>query len=296
MTGTGAVRTFATASLLAIAAVAGAQLATGVVEAPSEREVLAAEAARTSAKRAGDPARLRTLVATDFIKINRVGRLLGPRQSVALAANPNYATQDVTLWLYAGYAVVAGRESDEGTRPGLVRFLRVWINDGARWQLWLDEGTTITSELEAAHLGDAAATSPDRVVARNPGMDANHATEVTDASDTETRDVRAAERRYHDAERIEDLTTLSRLRAPEFHFVDRLGKMVAFPTSAHQMVKMIEDDDHSVRVHRDVAIVIGSVLRSDLNNGATDRYRYATVWGRQPAGWRVVAEQRTPIG
>ena len=54
MTGVGAVKAFATASLLAIAAAGGAQPATGVVEGPLEREVLAAEAARTSAKRAGD--------------------------------------------------------------------------------------------------------------------------------------------------------------------------------------------------------------------------------------------------
>ena len=230
------------------------------------------------------------------MKINRVGRLLGPRQSVALAANPNYATQDVTLRLYPGYAVVTGRESDEGTPPGLVRFLRVWIHDGARWRLWLDEGTRISSKPEAARLGDTAVTSLDRMVARNPGVDANHTTEATEASGTAARDVRAAERRYHDAERIDDLTALNELRAPEFRLVDRLGKVVTFPTSAHKMFKMVEDDDHGVRVHHNVAIVIGSVLRSYLNNGATDRYRYSIVWARQPGGWRAIAEQRTPVG
>src|SRR3954470_1472993 len=62
---------------------------------PFERQVTDAEAARTQAKRTGDRAKLDQLFTPDFIKINRFGRLLGKRQTIALARNPNYAIEDV---------------------------------------------------------------------------------------------------------------------------------------------------------------------------------------------------------
>jgi hypothetical protein len=266
-----------------------------LVEHPAERDVMAAEAARTEAKQDGDSARLNELLAPDFIKINRFGRLLGKRQAIALARNPNYATQDLQLRIYDDGAVVTGRESDEGEAPGSVRFLRVWAHDRNQWLELADEGTQITSEPEAARVAKAPRSPVDRVIAEQPGADANHVAEEAEAPAAVARDIRQLERAYRDAERINNLTILDRLRAPEFRLVDRLGNVIPSPTSSRPTIKAVQDEDFGVRVHGNLALVIGSVVRTNLINGAMDRFRYLAVWVQRGGHWQVAAEQRTPI-
>jgi Domain of unknown function (DUF4440) len=261
----------------------------------AEREVTTVEAARSEAKQHGDTHRLEELLAPDFIKINRFGRLLGKRQTIALARNPNYTTVDVQLRIYDSGAVVTGRESDEGEPPESVRFMRVWIRDGQKWRELADEGTRITSEPEAARIAKATPSTVDRTVAES-ASDTNHVAEAAEAPVEVAQEVRSAERRYRDAERLDDVTTLSRFRAPEFRLVDRLGNVLSSAASPAPAIKAVQDEDFNVRVHRNIAIVIGSVLRDNLTNGATDRFRYSAVWVRRDGQWRVVAEQQTPIG
>jgi hypothetical protein len=220
---------------------------------------------------------------------------LGSRRAVLLAANPHYVTEDVRLRLYPGAAVVTGRESDEGIAPGLVRFLRVWIQVGQRWLEAFDEETPIVSAPVAARKSKAASGTEDRAVIEAGGVDANHVADAPEAPAALARDVRIAERAYRDAERINDLTTLDRLRAPEFSQVNRLGAVVQ-PSAARPTFKAVQDEDFSIHVHGGVALVIGSVLRSSPTTDAPERYRYSTVWIPRQGHWQVVAEQRTPIG
>lgn len=264
----------------------------GLVENPAERQVRAAEAARASARRSGDTAQIGALLAPDFVRVNRFGRLLGRAQTIRLARNPTYATDAVQVRLYDGGAVVTGRESDEGEPPGAVRFLRVWI-DAGQWLEIAEEGTAVTSETAAAHIENTP-DAPDRATIERSGSDANRLAEAAEAPADEAREVRAAERAYRDAERINDLTQLSRFRAPEFRLVNRLGEVLAGPTAGIPTIKAAEDEDFSVRVHRNIAVVLGSVTRSNLANGGLDRFRYTDVWVHHDR-WTVVAEQRTPI-
>ena len=264
------------------------------IESQAERQILAAESARTAAKRSGDAARLEQLLTRDFIKINRYGRLLGRRQAIALARNPNYATGDVQLRIYDGGAVVTGRESDEGEAPATVRFLRVWVREGSGWLELADQGTIVSSAPAEARLKQQPPSAVDRVVAAAPGADANHVADAAEASAAAAREVRQAERAYRDAERIDDVTVLSHVRAPDFRLVDRLGTVI--PRDAvRSITKAVYDDDFGVRVHGNLAVVIGSVLTTNLTNGATDRTRYSTVWVNLGGQWQAVAEQQTPL-
>jgi hypothetical protein len=266
-----------------------------VISDRAEREVTAVETSRSEAKQHGDTHRLEELLAPDFIKINRFGRLLSKRQAIALARNPNYSTVDVQLRIYDSGAVVTGREFDEGDPPGSVRFMRVWIRDGEKWREVADEGTRITSEPETARIAKSTPSTVDRTVAES-ASDTNHVAEAVEAPLDVARQVRSAELTYRDAERLNDLTTLSRLRTPEFRLVDRLGNVLPSAASPDPALKAVQDEDFNVRVHGNIAIVIGSVLRDNLTNGATDRFRYSTVWVRRDGQWRAVAEQQTPIG
>jgi len=269
----------------------------GVVEDRAERQVIAAETARTKAKQHGDVGRLNELLDSDFAKINRFGRLLGRRTAIALGHNPNYATEDVQLRIYDSGAVVTGRESDEGEPPGSVRFLRVWIREGNKWLEFADEETLISSEVAAARAEKEQPSKIDRTVFEQAGADANHVAEVVETPTAFARDIRHAERTYREAERLNDLTTLNALRAPEFRLVDRLGNVVQpVPTTSGPTIKAMQADDFGVRLHDNLAVVIGSVLRTNLANGATDRFRYSAVWIQRDEHWQVVAEQRTPIG
>jgi ketosteroid isomerase-like protein len=266
----------------------------GVTVDTAERQVTAYERARAEAKQRGDARRLDELLAPDFIKINRFGRLLGKRATIALARNPQYDTVDVQLRIYGPGAVVTGRESDEGELRQNVRFLRVWIRDGDQWRELADQGTRISSEPEAARLAKAKPSDVDRTIVE-AGSDADYLPDASEARGKVAQNVREAERAYRDAERLNDLATLSRFRAPEFRLVDRLGNVRSSHAAAVPTIKAVQDEDFSVRVHGNLAIVIGSVLRTNLRNSATDRFRYSVVWVRRDGPWRVVAEQRTPI-
>jgi hypothetical protein len=284
-----------TGVLAALAAAAMMWPGARVIGDSAERQVTAVEAARSAAKQHGDTDRLEDLLAPDFIKINRFGRLLGKRQTIALARNPNYSTVDVQLRIYDSAAIVTGRESDEGDPPGSVRFMRVWIREGEKWQEVADEGTRITSEPEAARIAKRTPSTVDRTVAES-ASDTNHVADAAEAPVEVAGEIRSAERTYRDAERLNDTTALSKFRAPEFRLVDRLGNVLAPAASPDPAIKAIHDEDFNVRAHGNIAIVIGSALRDNLTNGATDRFRYSAVWVRGDGEWRVVAEQQTPIG
>jgi ketosteroid isomerase-like protein len=260
---------------------------------PFEQQVTDAEGARTNAKRIGDVSRLDQLITSDFIKINRFGRLLGKRQTIALARNPHYATEDVHVRVYGDTAVVSGRESDEGEAAGGVRFLRVWARVDGRWQEWADQGTRITSETEAERL----ARTPN-ATARSHDVDdevrSNHVTEAAEAPDGMARDIRDAERAYRLAERTGDATMLDRFRAPEFVLVDLLGAVLT-PPARLPAIRSVVDEDSNVRVRGSVALVVGRVERTKIPGGAMDQFRYSAIWVQGGGRWRIVAEQRTPI-
>jgi hypothetical protein len=285
---------FPSAGVTALAAAIAIWPHPRVVADSAERQVTAAETARSVAKRHGDVERLGELLAPNFIKVNRFGRLLGKRSAIALARNPDYETVDVQLRIYGSGAVVTGRESDEGDPPRSVRFIRVWIRDGKKWLELADEGTRITSEPEAARLAKAEPSTVDRTVVES-APDTNHVPEVSEAPTAVAADVRAAEHTYRDAERLDDVAILSKPRRPEFRLVDRLGDVRSSDDSPTPAVKAVQNDDFGIRVHGNLAVVIGSVLRINLTNGGTDRLRYSTVWIRSDGQWSVVAEQQTPI-
>src|SRR5689334_4940839 len=146
-----------------------------LIASQSERQVVAAEQDRALAKRQGDLERLGRLLAPDFIKINRFGRLVGRRDAIALGRTPRYETVDLEMRIYEGGAVVTGRESDEGSAPGAVRFLRVWIDDGNRWLELADQGTIITSEPSALRAEQSLPSYVDRTLIDRSGTNANHA-------------------------------------------------------------------------------------------------------------------------
>ncbi len=268
---------------------------TGLVEDAAEAQVTAAEATLVEARQHGDADRLQPLLAPDFIEVNRFGRVLGKRQLIPIARDSGYATDDVKLRIYDSGAVVTGRETDEGERTGSVRFQRVWVHDGTAWVELADQETRISSEPESARLAKATPSTVDQIVAEQRGADANHVVEAAEAPAAEARDIRRVETAYRAAERINDLTVLSRIRAPEFRLVDRLGDVVSSRVSIPPAIKAVQDDDFGVRVHGNLALVIGSVLRTNLTDGATDRFRYSAVWVQRAGQWQVVAEQRTPI-
>jgi len=261
---------------------------------PFERQVTDAEAARTQAKRTGDRAKLDQLFTPDFIKINRFGRLLGKRQTIALARNPNYAIEDVGVHVYGDVAVVSGRESDEGEAAGGVRFLRVWARDEGRWREWAEQETRITSEIEAERL----VRSPNHAAGTNheqyEDVRSNHVSEAAEAPETVARDIRAAEKEYRLAERSGNAAMLDRFRAPEFVLVDLLGAIVS-PPARQPAIKSVVDEDSSVRVRGPIGLVVARVERTKLPGGATDQFRYSGIWVQRAGQWRIVAEQQTPI-
>jgi hypothetical protein len=266
----------------------------GLVASRAERQVVAAEQDWALAKRHGNRQRFAQLLAPDFIEINRFGRLVGRQNAIALSRTPLYETVDVAMRIYGGVAVVTGRESDEGSPPGGVRFLRVWIEDQRRWVALADQGTIIASEPSALRAEHSMPSYVDRTLIDQSGTDANHIADILEASTISASEVRDAERAYRDAERLGDSVQLERLRVPEFRLIDRLGNVLP-PTSVQPPFKAVVDDDFGVRVHGNLGLVIGDVLRASLSNDATDRFRYSSVWIRERGQWHIVAEQRTPI-
>jgi hypothetical protein len=106
------------------------------------------------------------------------------------------------------------------------------------------------------------------------------------------RQVVAAEQDWALAKRQGNREHFARLLAPDF--IEIKGS-VLLPSSVQPPVKAVVDDDFGVRVHGNLGLVIGDVLRASVSNDATDRFRYSSVWIREQGQWHVVAEQRTPI-
>lgn len=260
----------------------------------AERAVLLAEAARDTALRTADARRFSDLLTPDFIEINPFGRVLGQRDAVALVHQRGYRTEDVQTRIYHEAAVVSGRESLEGERPGGVRFLRVWIYEGDRWLILAYQATAIASETEAARQAAQQPSSVPRSAVGLEGADANDVAGGRESSTDAVTAVRGAETAYREAERLNDFTALSRYRAPEFMLIDRLGQQVQARSSLSR-VDADKTGDFSVRVHGRIAVIVGSLTWIDRNAPSSTRLRYVTVWVLRDGRWQVVAEQRTPI-
>lgn len=101
----------------------------GLVEARRAFEAAAAKA---------DRAAYAKFLTDDVTWINRAGRLQDKTSLVdGLRATTPSSTPAVDIRAYPGGAVVIG------TRNGSIRYLQVWVQKGAQWQLAAHHGTTI---------------------------------------------------------------------------------------------------------------------------------------------------------
>lgn len=112
---------------------------------PREHEVLRLAEARASAEGQGDTARLRELLAEDFIGVGPRGFLLTKEQWLARHASGDLKTESLA-WdevrgrVYGDAAVVIGRETSQGSyqgreTQGQFRTTLVFVRQQGRWVL-----------------------------------------------------------------------------------------------------------------------------------------------------------------
>ncbi len=244
-------------------------------------EVRAAEQARADAARRGDVQAFGKLLDPSFVRINRFGRVLGPDDTTALSPSPGFELEDYTVRYFGDAAITNGREQfDTASNP--LRFTRVWVHEGGRWLNLAEQLTAISAE----------AARPDEPSDDDMALGAG----VAPGGGAAAEELRQAESRYRNAERINDLTLLAQYRMPDFVRVNRLGEIEPNePTLLAEVKAVSQAHDRIVRTRGNLGVVVGRLTWNDMQGGVTSQLRYLTVWIWQDGRWQIAAEQRTLI-
>lgn len=115
--------------------------------------------------------------------------------------------------------------------------------------------------------------------------------------------VMTAERAWTTAHLHNDVATLARLMADDYHRIESDGSVsdrtqtLARYTPETRYWEKAEADDYLVRVYGETAIVIGRWTARGINNGERFDYtaRFLSVYIKQNGEWKMTAEQSTEI-
>lgn len=186
------------------------------------QEILALEERRVQAYRRGDIDALRRLLSEHYTSTNSYGEFLHLVEAIRSLRDEylpsDQRNDDIAVRLYGSAAVVTGR-----TITGFVinarratnhsRFLRVWIKERNGWRNVAFHGTFMLRRF-------AEEPQPARLVSK---LDPRAQGSSVAGSDARA-EIMSAERERLRALQENDANALDRLSAPEYFFVDPLGR------------------------------------------------------------------------
>jgi ketosteroid isomerase-like protein len=112
-----------------------------------------------------------------------------------------------------------------------------------------------------------------------------------------------AERQWAKAFLELDLVTIEKLIDDDYILIqhdgslERKAQVLESLASQHRHWESASSDNHEVRVYGDVAVVIGHWQSRGHNHDQAFDYeaQYMAVWVKRHDGWRITADQSTPI-
>jgi ketosteroid isomerase-like protein len=116
-------------------------------------------------------------------------------------------------------------------------------------------------------------------------------------------DVLEAERRWAKAFLELDLVTIAELMDDDYVLIQQDGNLerklqvLESLGSQQRQWEAASSDRHEVRIYGDVAVVMGHWQSKGSNHEKRFDYeaQYLAVWVRRANGWRITADQSTPI-
>ncbi len=116
-------------------------------------------------------------------------------------------------------------------------------------------------------------------------------------------EVLEVERRWAKAFLELDLVTIAELMDDDYVLIQQDGTLerkqhvLESLGSQQRQWEAASSDRHEVRMYGDVAVVIGHWQSKGSNHGKHFDYEahYMAVWVRRAKGWRITADQSTPI-
>jgi ketosteroid isomerase-like protein len=116
-------------------------------------------------------------------------------------------------------------------------------------------------------------------------------------------DIIIAEQQWAKAFLELDITTIENLMADDYVLIQQNGQtetkqqVLESLKSQQRQWESASSDPYDIRLYGDVAVVIGHWKSKGKNQDKEFDYtaRYLAVWVKSPKGWRIVADQSTPI-
>ncbi|HEY6213758.1 MAG TPA: nuclear transport factor 2 family protein [Vicinamibacterales bacterium] len=112
-----------------------------------ERAVIQADEAFARADGANDEAKQKAMQTKDFSFVSRAGAVASPNDPAAPKTTSMVAAYD-SIRAYGTLAIVQGSllwNDVNKFSPGVLRFVRVWVKDGAAWKLAAEQRTPISA-------------------------------------------------------------------------------------------------------------------------------------------------------
>jgi ketosteroid isomerase-like protein len=116
-------------------------------------------------------------------------------------------------------------------------------------------------------------------------------------------EVIATERRWVQAHRDLDLDALDAIMSDDYRQIRSDGSVIgksealASYASLTRRWELAESDEYDLQVHHNVAVLIGRWTGRGENAGELFDYRarFMAIYVRTPDGWKLIADQATPI-
>ncbi len=261
------------------------------------QETLAVEEQRGQAYRSGDIGALQRLLSDDYTSTNSYGEFLHRAEAIRSLRDEylpsDQRNDDIVVRLYGSAAVVTGRAITGFVMNGRratnhARFLRVWIKQGDGWRNVAFQGTFMLRRFSEEPQPARLLSTVDQR-APEAGVAVSHA----------RAEIMSSERERSRALQGSNAKTLDRLLAPEYVFIDPLGRehsraeiLAGIASAGDQSRTQREEDGVEIRVHGSLAVVTGRTI-TRLPDQRTTSTRFTRVWVKQAEEWRLVVYQAT---
>jgi len=236
-----------------------------------------------------DRATLERLYSDDYSFIHSNGTVQTKTQDIADLASgdikwTSVTVTDVNVRTYGDAAIRTQIETLQGTEKGYVpgprQTTNVWVKREGRWQQVAGEATIVSKDKSPTAAPSAIKTLTAKTVA---------------ATNADARAVLQADEAHARADGANDDAKAKALETKDYSFVSRLGVVASASDSPPTPTKSLVTAYDRLSTHGTVAVVQGSLLWTDVKGFSPGVLRFMRVWVKEGTGWKLAAEQRTPI-